>query len=751
MTDPLAILFGQPAPAPSPQDIERALAAGEYGTAVEALWQVGAQVFQGDLDLPLESLVAMLEQLPPAWRQTTHVRYIQAWLCNEQHRNKLAMLLLDELAAEWSAQLGGAAHAEASHWLLLIRLGQGVVAESQGWWDQAREAFAEAMQYLPADLREQAVRLGDGWEWREAERLAAVDPEGLGPVMTGALGLFRTRSNQPALARVAHALGCYLLKRGEPAAARHWLEQALELRSGQAGHLPLACTLVSLGACYQQVGLLPEAQETLDQMLRLVTDLDHPILQATGLSHLADVQRDREEFEAARDVYQKALALQGRLRDHAGMVRTYLALSTLHRRVGQLGLAADAAAEARTLAVGHVGDAYLAMADLHEQIAGTLLLRDGAARRLQDVVDRLANLHVTQEETLGRWYLAVAACRSGDAAAAGAHLQDALARASRDRTLHLLAMELPVAADVCQVALAQQLLPDAFAGLIQRASPRGLGALLEHVPGARPLVEAAGRLPDSTALAVWLLGPFRVQRAGWPVDLGAAHSQKAVSLFKFLVAQRGRPAAREQILDAIWADAAPDSADRSFEVTLSTLRRVLDPPGGPTLVVRRGRGYLLNPDVPVVVDVDRFAHHLDRGNWWRQRGQTALAVSEWTIAEAAYGGDFLADDPYEEWASAERDRLREQYLDLVLHLGEVALEEGRYGEAAERAYRVLGADPVREPAYRLLMRVHARQGNRAAAVRDLQRCADTLRRELGEEPMSETWELARRIRLGERP
>ncbi|HLN64951.1 MAG TPA: BTAD domain-containing putative transcriptional regulator [Symbiobacteriaceae bacterium] len=751
MKDPLAILFGQPDAKLTPQDVEGALAAGDYAAAVEALWQVGAQVFQGDLDRPLESLVATLDQLPPAWQQTTHVRYIRAWLCNEQHRDKLAMLLLDELAAEWSPQLGGPAHNEAAHWLLLIRLGQGVVAESQGWWDPAREAFAESMQYLPADLQEQAGRMGAGWEWREAARLAAADPEGLGPVMTGALGQFRTRGNQPALARVAHALGCYLLKRGEPAAARHWLEQALELRSGQAGHLPLACTLLSLGACYQQVGLLQEAQETLDRLLRLVTDLDHPTLQAAGLSHLADVQRDREEFEAARDLYEKALALQGRLRDHAGMVRTYLALSTLHRRVGQYGLAADAAAEAHNLVVGHLGDAYLAMADLHQQTAGVLLGSDGAALRLQRVVDELAAQHVAREETLGRWYLAVAAHRSGDAATAATHLREALTRASRDRTLHLIAMELPATADLCQVALAQQLLPDALAGLVQRASSRGLGALLEQVPGARPLVAAAGRLPDSTALSVWLLGPFRVQRAGRPVDLGAARSQKAVSLFKFLVAQRGRPAAREQILDAIWADSPPGSADRSFEVTLSTLRRVLDPPDGPSLVLRRGRGYLLNPDVPVVVDVDRFAHHVDRGNWWWQRGQAALAVAEWTTAEAAYGGDFLADDPYEDWATAERDRLREQYLDLVLQLGEVALQEGRWGEAAERAYRILGADPVRESAYRLLMRVHARQGNRAAAVRDLQRCADTLRRELGEEPMWETWELARRIRLGERP
>jgi DNA-binding SARP family transcriptional activator len=109
----------------------------------------------------------------------------------------------------------------------------------------------------------------------------------------------------------------------------------------------------------------------------------------------------------------------------------------------------------------------------------------------------------------------------------------------------------------------------------------------------------------------------------------------------------------------------------------------------------------------------------------------------------------MAEDPYDDWAIAERERLRELYLELVTRLGELAFPEARYGEAVQRASRVLAADPIRETAFRLLMRAHAREGNRAVALRAYRRYAETLQRELGEEPAPETRDLARQIRNGE--
>ena len=87
----------------------------------------------------------------------------------------------------------------------------------------------------------------------------------------------------------------------------------------------------------------------------------------------------------------------------------------------------------------------------------------------------------------------------------------------------------------------------------------------------------------------------------------------------------------------------------------------------------------------------------------------------------------------------------ERFIDVQYRLAECALREGHYTEVIERANRVVAADPLRESAYRLLMKAHTAMGDRAVAMRDYRRCAEVLRRELGEEPMPETQELAAQI------
>lgn len=747
MNEPLVLLIGIKPPPVTPERVQALLDAREYTEAVDAIWHLGTRILQGELDCPMGALWDFLDRLPPPHDQDPRFRYLKAGFLHQERRNTLSLLLLDELAAECEAELNGPRAAEAAVWMLFVRMAQGTVCEHDGRWERSRAAYAEVRRYLPAPPANPpaALLIDPG----EAQRLVAMDPTGIGPLLLDSLTLMQASGDRSGLARVAQNLGQAYLERGEPATARYWLEQALDLKRLQPGQWPRSLTLNALGVCYRQLGLLTEAAAALDEALRIATRQGSIGIQAAALSNLGDVYRDREAFEPARELYRKSLSLKESARDTYGMARTHLSQSVMYRRAGQFGLAADCAVEARMLGLGHGNPVLLNTALVFEQAAGVLLESPTAAEALTAGVDRLTSLAVPHIEVVGRWYLALGAEQAGDPDRAARELRRALTLAAGCRQLSLLALELPVSASVCRRAAEQHLCPDGLAGLVQRASARGLLALLQEVPATRSLVEASGRLMDATALSVNLLGTFRVHRAGREIDLGTARSQKAVSLLKFLVAQRGRPAAREQILEAIWSESDPESADRSFEVTLSTLRRLMDSPDGSTLIIRRGRGYLLNPAVAVIVDVDQFAQHLDRGNWWWQRGQTPLALAEWEQAEGAYGGDFLADDPYEDWATADRERLREQYLDLVLRLGEVALQEGRCGEAVERAHRVLTADPIREAAYRLLMRAHARQGNRAMAVRDLARCSEVLRRELGEEPMPETRELAKRIRSGE--
>lgn len=101
-------------------------------------------------------------------------------------------------------------------------------------------------------------------------------------------------------------------------------------------------------------------------------------------------------------------------------------------------------------------------------------------------------------------------------------------------------------------------------------------------------------------------------------------------------------------------------------------------------------------------------------------------------------GDYLEDQPYEDWASAERDRLRLLYLEASNHLAELRLAHGDIDVALELTEGVLRFEPCDEVAHRRALRCHAATGNRALVVRHFRRYTDALRECLDLGPSAET-------------
>ncbi len=90
--------------------------------------------------------------------------------------------------------------------------------------------------------------------------------------------------------------------------------------------------------------------------------------------------------------------------------------------------------------------------------------------------------------------------------------------------------------------------------------------------------------------------------------------------------------------------------------------------------------------------------------------------------------------PYEDWVLRERERLRQLRLHALEELGLHLLLRERFGEAVDVALRALAAEPLRESANRLLIRIHLAEGNRIEARRHYDRYAELLLTELGELP-----------------
>jgi two-component SAPR family response regulator len=100
-----------------------------------------------------------------------------------------------------------------------------------------------------------------------------------------------------------------------------------------------------------------------------------------------------------------------------------------------------------------------------------------------------------------------------------------------------------------------------------------------------------------------------------------------------------------------------------------------------------------------------------------REGCRSEAATAFRVALATYQGDYVADDPYAEWAREQRMHFSERLLNALTFLADDAWQERNLTGLVEYARQVLEVDELRERAHRHLMRAHYMLGQRACAVR----------------------------------
>lgn len=250
----------------------------------------------------------------------------------------------------------------------------------------------------------------------------------------------------------------------------------------------------------------------------------------------------------------------------------------------------------------------------------------------------------------------------------------------------------------------------------------GDGAALSLVDDAARIWRELGNARASSRLAAFsdvqpgvsiqTLGGFRVLRGGESVPATAWQSRKARDLVKILVARRGRPVTRETLISLLWPGERVDRVGNRLSVALSTARSVLG--AGRPSVLTEGETVRLDPEVSV--DVLSFLGDAQRG----LQGWRLSRAEAWPLlrgAEAAYTGDFLEEDPYEEWASELREEARLTYVQVATVLAGHTEAEGEHITASRYCLRILERDQYNEPAHLALVRALAAAGIHGEARR----------------------------------
>jgi DNA-binding SARP family transcriptional activator len=239
------------------------------------------------------------------------------------------------------------------------------------------------------------------------------------------------------------------------------------------------------------------------------------------------------------------------------------------------------------------------------------------------------------------------------------------------------------------------------------------------------------------ALQMQLFGNFVLSQEVGPVaDLDAPRMQ---ALLAYLALHHPTPQPRQRLAFALWPDSNEQQARTNLRNLLHRLRQAWPLADQFLAVTSTAIGWQ-----------DGFRLHLDTAVFQQliQQATTAVspstALSYWQKAIDHYPHDLLPDC-YDEWLAPERQRLRQLFLQALETTIQLLEEQQAYQTAVQISRKLIEAEPLRESAYRQLMRQYSQLGDRAAALRIYYQCSDVLQRELGVKPAPETQNAYRRL------
>jgi DNA-binding SARP family transcriptional activator len=265
-------------------------------------------------------------------------------------------------------------------------------------------------------------------------------------------------------------------------------------------------------------------------------------------------------------------------------------------------------------------------------------------------------------------------------------------------------------------------------------------------PLAPAVRHAAPATPAPNApLRLRFLGSFEACAGDGPP--AAWSSRKSRMLLAYLAHERGRPVAKERLIEVFWPESAPARGANNLSIAIYQVRAWLRQIGAaPACAIEVGRGlYRLAAGPACSSDAEAFEAHLRDAGAAEARGDRESARGLRAAAVALYRGDFLESDLCEEWTAAPRRHYAELLRDALSWLAEDAVGQADWSGASACAEQLLARDRCDEAAHRLAMTVHARMGNRARAIHQYRACERALRDDLDVAPSPLTDQVLRRI------
>ena len=233
-----------------------------------------------------------------------------------------------------------------------------------------------------------------------------------------------------------------------------------------------------------------------------------------------------------------------------------------------------------------------------------------------------------------------------------------------------------------------------------------------------------------------LLGPLEANDGAGQIRFGG---RKPWALLARLLLDANRTVATDRLVDDLWGDDPPESAQKMVQIYVSQLRKVL--PAG--MLQTRPPGYAIEVE-PGAIDAVRFERLRLEGAAAQAAGNAELAAERFRAALALWRGEPLGGLP-EPFARAEAARLETLYLACVESRIEADLDRGRHSELVAELDVLVARHPLREGLRAQQLLALYRAGRQPDALAAYQAYRKHLTGELGLEPSARLRELERRV------
>lgn len=225
---------------------------------------------------------------------------------------------------------------------------------------------------------------------------------------------------------------------------------------------------------------------------------------------------------------------------------------------------------------------------------------------------------------------------------------------------------------------------------------------------------------------VSLLGSLHVVTEDGPVALGPP---KQRALLVLLALRSGQLVPVDDLVDGLWGQDPPRSAQKTLQTYVSGLRRVLPP--GVLETVPGGYRLQLSPER---YDVHRFESQLAAARQHAATGDEGAAAAQLRAALALWRGSALLDVADQPYGAAAAERLEELRRVAVEDLADLRLRAGAHHELVAGLQAAASAEPLRERRWAQLMTALYRCGRQAEALQAFRSLRQLLDDELGIAP-----------------